>query len=208
MLFISLVLVFAVYCLTWIYPIYHGFSNMISIQLLNLRKKMFAERNVLRRKWKLLTLFMFSLPLFALIGDTTFDCFLEPQNADILRSRILITEATYIDDRQSPAKAHERGHTHLMDIAGNAELFRNVGALVLVHLSDRYNAGHVDYWIRRCLPPWLVNKTWVPTIAKDFEWNSCQIKQIYLFQSIKQSMARWRVRFLVQFLKCLRSVGK
>ncbi|OQV17196.1 putative Ribonuclease Z, chloroplastic [Hypsibius exemplaris] len=107
-----------------------------------------------------------SVPEMAYTGDTTFDCFLDPANADILQARILITEATYIDDRQSPAKAKERGHTHLMDIAKNAELFRDVGALVLVHLSDRYNATQADHWMRRCLPPWLISKTWVPTIAR------------------------------------------
>ncbi|OQV17212.1 putative Ribonuclease Z, chloroplastic [Hypsibius exemplaris] len=58
-----------------------------------------------------------SVPDIAYTGDTTFDCFLDPANADILQARILITQATYIDDRQSPAKAKKRGHTRLMDIA-------------------------------------------------------------------------------------------
>jgi ribonuclease Z len=109
------------------------------------------------------------VPEIAYTGDTTFDCFLEPTNADILKAKILITEATYIDDRQSVQKAKDRGHMHLMEIAENAEMFRHVGALVLVHLSDRYNRKQVDYWIRTCLPVWLQNKTWVPTLAKDFE---------------------------------------
>ncbi|XP_055347146.1 uncharacterized protein LOC129594472 [Paramacrobiotus metropolitanus] len=109
------------------------------------------------------------LPEIAYTGDTTFDTFLDPDNADLLRSSILITEATYIDDRQPAEKARQRGHIHLQDIAKNAELFRHIGALVLVHLSDRYTSGQAQHWVRRLLPQWLLNKTWVPMLMKDME---------------------------------------
>ncbi|GAU90015.1 hypothetical protein RvY_02496 [Ramazzottius varieornatus] len=115
------------------------------------------------REWK-------EIPEIAYTGDTTFEAFTDTVNADVLNARILITEATYICDKQSPSKAKERGHCHLMDFAKNADLFQNVGALVLVHLSDRYNRRHADQWINRSLPMALKKKTWVPTLNKDMEY--------------------------------------
>ena len=115
------------------------------------------------REWK-------EVPEIAYTGDTTFEAFQDKLNADVLNARILITEATYICDKQAPSKAKERGHCHLMDFAKNANLFQNVGALVLVHLSDRYNRTQADHWIRRSLPVSLQKKTWVPTLNKDMEY--------------------------------------
>ncbi|OQV17204.1 hypothetical protein BV898_08697 [Hypsibius exemplaris] len=54
---------------------------------------------------------------YRLHGDTTFDCFLDPANADILQARILIIQppiSTIGSRRRSKKK---RGHTRLMDIA-------------------------------------------------------------------------------------------
>lgn len=107
------------------------------------------------------------VPEIAYTGDTTIDAFLDPANADILRSKILITEATYICSQQSPSKAKERGHMHLRDIASNAELFRETGALILVHMSDRYSCAQAAQWVQRSLPAWLLQKTWVPTLMKE-----------------------------------------
>ncbi|KAL2938755.1 tRNase Z TRZ2 chloroplastic [Bienertia sinuspersici] len=37
-------------------------------------------------------------PEVAFAGDTTSDFLLEPRNADALRAKLLITEATFLDD--------------------------------------------------------------------------------------------------------------
>ncbi|KAH9622889.1 hypothetical protein KSS87_006909 [Heliosperma pusillum] len=54
-------------------------------------------------------------PEVAFTGDTTSDFLLEPRNADALRAKLLITEATFLDDGFSIEQARERGHTHLYE---------------------------------------------------------------------------------------------
>ncbi|KAL6010265.1 mitochondrial 3'-tRNA processing endonuclease Trz2 [Asimina triloba] len=54
-------------------------------------------------------------PEVAFTGDTTSDFILEPRNADALRAKILITEATFLDDELGIEHARQHGHTHLFE---------------------------------------------------------------------------------------------
>ncbi|KZV18765.1 ribonuclease Z, chloroplastic [Dorcoceras hygrometricum] len=77
-------------------------------------------------------------PEVAFTGDTTSDFFLDPRSADALRAKILITEATFLDENVSVEHAREHGHTHLYEIMEHAQWIRNK-ALVLTHFSSRYH---------------------------------------------------------------------
>ncbi|XVF81536.1 hypothetical protein PTKIN_Ptkin15bG0162900 [Pterospermum kingtungense] len=76
-------------------------------------------------------------PEVAFTGDTTAEYMLDPRNADALRAKILITEATFLDDGYSIDHARQHGHTHLFEIIEHAEWIRNK-AVLLTHFSSRY----------------------------------------------------------------------
>ncbi|KAF7831694.1 tRNase Z TRZ2, chloroplastic [Senna tora] len=77
-------------------------------------------------------------PEVAFTGDTTSDFMLDPRNADALRAKVLITEATFLDDSFSIDHARQHGHTHIFEIIENAQWIRNK-AVLLTHFSSRYN---------------------------------------------------------------------
>lgn len=77
-------------------------------------------------------------PEVAFTGDTMSDFYLDPRSADALRAKILITEATFLDEGCSIEHAREHGHTHLFEIIEHAQWVRNK-AVLLTHFSPRYN---------------------------------------------------------------------
>ncbi|KAG8488384.1 hypothetical protein CXB51_016562 [Gossypium anomalum] len=77
-------------------------------------------------------------PEVAFTGDTTAEYMLDPRNADALRAKVLITEATFLDDGYSIDHARQHGHTHLSEIIENAQWIRNK-AVLLTHFSSRYS---------------------------------------------------------------------
>uniref|UniRef100_A0A2N9ECB5 Metallo-beta-lactamase domain-containing protein n=1 Tax=Fagus sylvatica TaxID=28930 RepID=A0A2N9ECB5_FAGSY len=77
-------------------------------------------------------------PEVAFTGDTTSDYMLDPRNADALRAKVLITEATFLDEGFSIEHARQHGHTHIFEIIEHAQWIRNK-AVVLTHFSSRYN---------------------------------------------------------------------
>ncbi|GMH11005.1 hypothetical protein Nepgr_012846 [Nepenthes gracilis] len=85
-------------------------------------------------------------PEVAFTGDTMSDFMLEPRNADALRAKLLITEATFLDEEFSIEHARQHGHTHLFEIIEHAQWIRNK-AVILTHFSSRY---HIED-IRRAL---------------------------------------------------------
>ncbi|XP_068642909.1 nuclear ribonuclease Z isoform X2 [Aristolochia californica] len=54
-------------------------------------------------------------PEVAFTGDTTSDFILDPRNADALRAKILITEATFLHEDLGIEHAREHGHMHLLE---------------------------------------------------------------------------------------------
>ncbi|GAB2228764.1 hypothetical protein Droror1_Dr00022893 [Drosera rotundifolia] len=81
-------------------------------------------------------------PEVAFTGDTTSKFMLEPRNADALRAKLLITEATFLDEGISVEHARQHGHTHLFEIIENAQWIRNK-AILLTHFSSRYHVEDI-----------------------------------------------------------------
>ncbi|KAL3824283.1 hypothetical protein ACJIZ3_020312 [Penstemon smallii] len=77
-------------------------------------------------------------PEVAFTGDTMSDFFLDPRSADALRAKILITEATFLDENVSVEHAREHGHTHISEILEHSQWIRN-NTIVLTHFSSRYH---------------------------------------------------------------------
>ena len=101
-----------------------------------------------------------------------FDIFYDPFNPDLLKVKLLIMEATYIDgetDRHgktSLEKARERGHTHLQELIDNASLFENVENIVLIHFSDKYSTKYIRDTVNKIVPPELRKKIHLALLAK------------------------------------------
>ncbi|KAE9012266.1 hypothetical protein PR003_g15016 [Phytophthora rubi] len=104
-------------------------------------------------------------PEIAYTGDTTIEVFRaaaesdDERARDLLRVKVLITEATYADGKMTVQDAVARGHMHLDQLAADEQLFQQVGTLVLVHFSARYSADDLAECIRTRLPPALQEKT-------------------------------------------------
>lgn len=87
-------------------------------------------------------------PEVAFTGDTTSDFILEPRNADALRAKVLITEATFLDEECDIEHAREHGHMHLLEIMEHAKWFRNK-AILLTHFSSRYKIEDIRQALAR-----------------------------------------------------------
>ncbi|CAN6820943.1 hypothetical protein HID58_054412 [Brassica napus] len=81
-------------------------------------------------------------PEIAFTGDTTAEYMLDPRNADALRAKVLITEATFLDESFSNEHAQALGHTHISQIIENAKWIRSKTVL-LTHFSSRYNIEEI-----------------------------------------------------------------
>lgn len=74
-------------------------------------------------------------PLFSFTGDTQIEFLdLSPQ---VKKSRVLIMEATYLDERKSIAQAKKWGHTHLDELIPRLDEIESE-KIVLIHVSSRY----------------------------------------------------------------------
>jgi ribonuclease BN (tRNA processing enzyme) len=81
-------------------------------------------------------------------------------SAELLqKALVIVTECTFVDDENPPAKAKARGHIHLKDIATNAHLFQSTRLLVLTHFSQKYDPDQVKQAVKESLPDWLFEKT-------------------------------------------------
>uniref|UniRef100_A0A0B7BI90 Uncharacterized protein n=1 Tax=Arion vulgaris TaxID=1028688 RepID=A0A0B7BI90_9EUPU len=108
-------------------------------------------------------------PEIAYCGDTVFDIFTNPPNPDLLKVKLLITEATYLDDhigKNMIQKAKDFGHTHLLEIAQNPEIFKDVGHIILVHFSNKYSPKYIHDCVNGTLPAQLREKVTPAVVAK------------------------------------------
>ena len=93
-----------------------------------------------------------------------FEIFHSVSNSDLLKVKLLITEATYIDDEidrhqhRGIDRARQRGHTHIQEIIDNKHLFKDVENILLVHLSDKYSTGYIQKRVHELLPEDLKGK--------------------------------------------------
>ena len=104
------------------------------------------------------------IPTVTFSGDTQIEFVLE--NEIVRRSKILFLECTYVADDRPVERARLWGHTHLLEIAANAEAFRDVERLFLIHFSPRYRPDQIRQAIRDQLPDWLAERT-VPWLAAE-----------------------------------------
>ena len=98
------------------------------------------------------------------------DVFLTPPSPDLLRVKLLIMEATFIDHdskKDCVQLARDRGHIHLQEVVDNAHLFQDVGSILLVHFSTKYSAEYVRRCVSEQLPPELKDKVHCATVAKE-----------------------------------------
>lgn len=87
--------------------------------------------------------------LVSFTGDTQIE-FLD-KTPEVRDSKILILEATYLDDRKSVASAKEWGHTHLDEIIPRLETISSE-KIVLIHSSARYSLPQAQEALQARLP--------------------------------------------------------
>ncbi|XP_078437965.1 metallo-hydrolase/oxidoreductase superfamily protein [Wolffia australiana] len=90
-------------------------------------------------------------PEVAFTGDTTSEFILDPRNSDALRAKVLVMEATFLDDECDVEYARGHGHTHLSEIMENAEWFRNK-AILLTNFSSRYKIEDIREAVAKLQP--------------------------------------------------------
>jgi len=96
-------------------------------------------------------------PLVVFSGDTKIELIIE--NPEIQKAKILFLECTYIDDKRPVERARKWGHIHLDEIIANAEIFRNIEKLFLIHFSPRYSNEEIKAALKSKMPDWLHKKT-------------------------------------------------
>ncbi|MCB9914657.1 MAG: hypothetical protein H6828_05840 [Planctomycetes bacterium] len=90
-----------------------------------------------------------AVPELAVSGDTLLEGVLACPDA--LRARRLALEVSFLDERVTPAQAHEMGHVHLDDVIAHADAFENE-ALLFTHLSARYRPAEARALLAERLP--------------------------------------------------------
>nr|DAD35858.1 TPA_asm: hypothetical protein HUJ06_006498 [Nelumbo nucifera] len=91
-------------------------------------------------------------PEIAFTGDTMSDFIIDPSNIDVLRSKILVMESTFVDNSMTVDNARDYGHTHLSEIVSYADKFENQ-AILLIHFSARYQADEIQSAVSSLRPP-------------------------------------------------------
>ncbi len=79
----------------------------------------------------------FNEPVVSFTGDTKIEAL---ENDDVRRSRVVMMECTYWDERKTVANAREWGHTHLDEILPWLDRL-SCEKLLLIHSSVRYSAN-------------------------------------------------------------------
>lgn len=93
-------------------------------------------------------------------GDTTIEVV---EREELVRTaRVLVIEATFLDDRVGVERTRKSGHIHLDEIIERADLFENEW-IVLNHPSIRYSAAEVTAICKRRLPASLFERV-VPMV--------------------------------------------
>ncbi len=92
----------------------------------------------------------------AFTGDTLVDVL--DREPWLYQARLLILEATFLDDRVSVASCRSKGHLHLDELLERAERFANQ-AILLTHFSARYAWREIRAILKRRLPPELRVRT-------------------------------------------------
>ncbi|CAH8860329.1 unnamed protein product [Trichobilharzia szidati] len=110
-----------------------------------------------------------AVPEIAYLGDSRFTVLQSAKSIcpDLLSTRLLIMEATFLDNpdrRIDSAKSH--GHTHIDEIRQNASLFKSIDYLYLIHFSDRYSFNDIVRLCQKEMPSWLADRIIPSVFAK------------------------------------------
>lgn len=82
-------------------------------------------------------------------GDTQIE-FLD-HAPEVKKSKILMLETTYLDDRKTIASAKEWGHTHLDELIPRLDSIESE-KIVLIHTSARYSMEEAELIVKKRLP--------------------------------------------------------
>ncbi len=115
-------------------PKFHGLSQQ---ELLKLKKEGHSLNEIVNK------------PLVSFTGDTQIE-FLHSRPW-IRRSKILLLESTYLDDKKSIEHARAWGHTHLHEILPHLDEIESE-RIVLIHTSSRYSWAEAQDLIRKQVP--------------------------------------------------------
>jgi len=96
-------------------------------------------------------------PEIVFCGDTTID--VVDREPVVTRAKLLILEATFLDDRVPVERARETGHVHLDELIARADAFENEGIL-LTHFSARYSDEQIRRIVAERLPAGLRDRTY------------------------------------------------
>jgi ribonuclease Z len=88
-------------------------------------------------------------PEVAFTGDSLIE--VVEREEVVRKARVLIIEATFLDERVPVADCRAKGHIHLDEVIERAELFENE-ALLLTHFSERYSNREILEILDRRLP--------------------------------------------------------
>lgn len=87
---------------------------------------------------------------------------------ELLQTRVLILECTYLDERKSIEQARQYCHIHLDEIVTMADSFHNE-QLVLMHFSQHYRPQQVLKLLDQRCPPQLRQRI-VPFVPASGDW--------------------------------------
>lgn len=91
----------------------------------------------------------FEVPLVSFTGDTQIE-FLDSRPW-IKKSKILIMEATYLDERKTVKQARDWGHTHLDEIIPRLKDIESE-RIVIIHISSRYSMTEAQRILKARIP--------------------------------------------------------
>lgn len=113
------------------------YSHLNQDQIIDLRRQ-----NIDVQEW-------IHTPLVSFTGDTEID-FLDSRPW-IKKSKILILETTYLDERKSIEQAKHWGHTHLDELIPRLDDIESE-QIVLIHISSRYSDRDIQKIIQEKIP--------------------------------------------------------
>ncbi len=89
------------------------------------------------------------VPIIGFTGDTN-PAGLD-ENPDFFRTKILVTEMTFVAKSHRKDKIHKHGHMHLDDFIARQDAFKNE-LIIASHFSTRYNMQQVTKLVNKRLP--------------------------------------------------------
>jgi ribonuclease Z len=98
------------------------------------------------------------LPKVGYTGDT--NAWGLDNNPVFYETEILISEMTFVSPDHTSRLTHKHGHLHLDDYVARQDRFQNQ-AIVVGHLSTRYNDPEIMKYVQRKFPDFMQGRLWV-----------------------------------------------